>query len=88
MPNVLLEGWARCIPSLVLEHDPGGVVEGYRLGGFANGSFERLASLAGEMWAMRHDRTELTKRCRSYIRHEHAPEIVGAQWRDVIDAQS
>lgn len=85
MPNVLLEGWARGIPALVLAHDPGGVVEGYQLGGFANGSFERFASLAGEMWAMRHDRNLLAERCRSYIRREHAPEIVVAQWRSVID---
>ncbi|HWX88390.1 MAG TPA: glycosyltransferase family 4 protein, partial [Solirubrobacteraceae bacterium] len=84
MPNVLLEGWARGVPALVLTHDPGGVVERHGLGGFAGGSMARLTQLAEEMWRTRHDQAEVSKRCRTYLRREHAPESVAMQWYEIV----
>ena len=60
MPNVLLEGWSRGVPALVLRHDPGGVISAYGLGAFAHGSREGLVSLAREQWRTRHAREELS----------------------------
>jgi glycosyltransferase involved in cell wall biosynthesis len=84
MPNVLLEGWARGVPALVLTHDPGGVVERHDLGGFAAGSMKRFIMLAEEMWDTRHDQAELAERCRDYIRNAHASQTVARQWADVL----
>jgi glycosyltransferase involved in cell wall biosynthesis len=84
MPNVLLEAWSLGVPALVLAHDPGGVVATYRLGGFANGSRERLVELAREQWRSRHDREELALRCRAYLDAHHAPEMVLRGWLDVL----
>lgn len=84
MPNVLLEAWTRGVPALVLTHDPGGVVGRYGLGGFADGSFERLVELAREQWDSRDQRGELSQRCRDYIQAHHAPENVVEQWLDVL----
>lgn len=84
MPNVLLEAWSRGVPALVLTHDPGGVVTQHGLGGFANGSHEAFTALARELWESRHDREELSERCRAYIGENHSPEVVARQWRDVL----
>jgi glycosyltransferase involved in cell wall biosynthesis len=84
MPNVLLEAWSLGIPALVLTHDPGGVVATYGLGGFANGSRERLVELAREQWRNRDDREELEQRCRAYLAAHHAPETVLRGWLDVL----
>ena len=83
MPNVLLEAWSFGIPPLVRTHDPSGVVTAYRLGGFANGSRERLVELARDQWRSRHDREELALRCRAYLAAHHAPEAVLRGWLDV-----
>jgi glycosyltransferase involved in cell wall biosynthesis len=84
MPNVLLEAWCRGVPALVLTHDPDGVVEKHGLGGFANGSADRLVELAREQWASRDDRRLLSQRCRTYIQTHHAPELVTRQWLEVL----
>lgn len=84
MPNVLLEAWSRGVPALVLNHDPSGVVRTYGLGGFANGSPERLAELARELWATRGDRPHLSARCRAYVTDHHGPDAVAAQWLQVF----
>jgi len=84
MPNVLLEAWSRGVPALVLRHDPGGVVSAHQLGGFAEGSAERLVVLANEQWESRHDRSALAKRCRRYIVEHHAPEAVAERWLGVL----
>jgi glycosyltransferase involved in cell wall biosynthesis len=84
MPNVLLEAWARGVPALVLRHDPDGVIRTHGLGEFANGSLQRLAELAREQWATRHDQVELAQRCRRYIAAHHAPGIVVDQWVHVL----
>jgi glycosyltransferase involved in cell wall biosynthesis len=84
MPNVLLEAWARGVPALVLNHDPGGVVERYGLGGFAGGSMEEFVKLAREQWASRHDREDVAQRCRRYAETNHAEEVVVKRWIEVF----
>jgi glycosyltransferase involved in cell wall biosynthesis len=80
MPNIFLEGWSRGIPALALSHDPDGVIETNRLGGFAHGSQEELVRLARVLWSSRHDQAVLSARCRSYVEREHAASAVVTQW--------
>jgi glycosyltransferase involved in cell wall biosynthesis len=84
MPNVLLEGWSRGVPALVMTHDPGGVVQEYGLGGFANGSWQRFLDLARDQWDTRHERGALSSRCRMYVRKHHSPDFVVARWVQVL----
>jgi glycosyltransferase involved in cell wall biosynthesis len=84
MPNVLLEGWARGVPALVLTHDPDGLVARNELGWFADGSPERLAELAAAAWERRADQTELSARCRAYVAAEHAPSLIAERWEAVL----
>jgi glycosyltransferase involved in cell wall biosynthesis len=84
MPNVLLEAWCRGVPALVLEHDPGGVVNTYGLGGFAGGSRIRFAELARGQWSSRHDRSEVAQRCRAYVAAHHAPDAIATQWAGLL----
>lgn len=84
MPNVLLEGWARGVPALVLAHDPDGLVRRRDLGWSADGSPERLAQLAAAAWERRADMAELSARCRAYVAAEHAPEEIAARWEAVL----
>ncbi len=86
MPNVLLEGWSRGVPALVLNYDPGGVIEKYGLGDFANGSTERIIELARRQWHERDNRRTVSERCRRYIETYHAPEAVAEQWLHVVGA--
>jgi glycosyltransferase involved in cell wall biosynthesis len=80
MPNTLLEGWACGVPALSLTHDPDGVIASDGLGAFAGGSHERLVASAREMWASRHDRAALARRCVEYVRREHDIERVTDGW--------
>jgi glycosyltransferase involved in cell wall biosynthesis len=80
MPNVLLEGWARGVPALVLSHDPDGLIRRRGLGWSAEGSVERLADLAAAAWETRDDQAELSARCRAYVAAEHAPDRIAASW--------
>jgi glycosyltransferase involved in cell wall biosynthesis len=84
MPNVLLEAWARGVPALVLNHDPGGVIAEHGLGGFANGSMENFISLARELWATRNRRDALSERCRDYIAANHSPDAAATRWIQVL----
>ena len=84
MPNVLLEAWSRGVPALVLTCDPGGVVIKHGLGAFANGSQERFAELARELWQSRGDQDALSLRCRRYITDHHSPRKLARQWCDVL----
>jgi glycosyltransferase involved in cell wall biosynthesis len=88
MPNVLLEAWSRGVPALVLNHDPGGVVDGHRLGGNAHGSLERLVELARQHWLSREDRADVSERCRTYVQRHHAPEVIAQRWANVISKSS
>jgi glycosyltransferase involved in cell wall biosynthesis len=84
MPNIFLEGWSLGVPALALTHDPGGVIEREGLGGFAEGSEERLLMLAKELWETRGQQEGIAERCRAYIRREHAPEAVAPKWESVL----
>ncbi len=84
MPNVFLEAWVRGVPALALAHDLDGVLAREGVGGFAGGSPERLADLARDLWASRHDREELAERCRAHARREHAPDAVIDRWTAVL----
>lgn len=88
MPNVFLEGWARGVPSLALVLDPDGAIERHQIGGFAQGSTERLRELARELWQSRGDRADLSARCRRYIDEHHAPDVVASRWREALEAGS
>ena len=85
MPNVLLEGWARGVPALVLHHDPDGVIERHSLGGFAHGSLDRLAEHARSMWSSKHQQREIDERCRAYATERHSAAAVGEQWLRLLD---
>lgn len=84
MPNVLLEGWARGVPALVLSHDPDGLIRRRKLGWSAEDSPDRLAELAATAWDTRNDQAELSARCRAYVASEHAPDRIAARWEDVL----
>jgi glycosyltransferase involved in cell wall biosynthesis len=85
MSNVLLESWSAGVPGLALTHDPDGVIERERLGGFAHGSQERLVQLARELWEARGNRASLAERCRAYVAREHNPDAVAERWERVLE---
>ncbi len=84
LSNTFLEGWARGVPALALTHDPDNLIARYRIGGFAEGSSERLAALARELWDCRADQRELAARCQRYVLDEHSPDDVYAQWFETL----
>jgi glycosyltransferase involved in cell wall biosynthesis len=84
MPNVLLEGWARGVPALVLSHDPDNLIKRRRLGWSAEGSSTRFVQLATQAWERRRGQTELAARCRAYVGSEHSPERIAAQWEGLL----
>lgn len=88
MPNVFLEGWARGVPALALNHDPDGVIEREGVGSFAGGSTERFAELAAAMWSERCDQREVAARCRDYIAREHSSERILDCWEDILELRS
>lgn len=84
MPNVLLEGWARGVPALVLSHDPDGLIRRRGLGWYAEDSTERLAELAARAWEGRADQAQLSARCRAHVAAEHAPDRIAERWESVL----
>jgi glycosyltransferase involved in cell wall biosynthesis len=88
MPNIFLEGWARGVPALALTRDPDGVIRRHALGGFAEGSPERLLELARRLWQEREDQAGVAARCRQYIVEHHSPEVVSALWQDALGLAS
>jgi len=84
MPNIWLEGWARGIPALTLEHDPDALINRHGLGLACQGSPTRLAAAARTLWSSRDDQGELSARCRAYVAAEHAPDVVARKWCDAL----
>jgi glycosyltransferase involved in cell wall biosynthesis len=82
--NVLLEAWSRGVPALVYRHDPDQLVERYELGWAAKGSLDLLVELAARAWRDRHDLSETSERCRSYVVAEHAPARAAARWESAL----
>jgi len=84
MPNIFLEGWSRGVPALALSHDPDGVIEAHGLGEFAHGDATRFQAAAEQLWAARHNGTDLAERCERYVALNHAVEVVAARWHQVL----
>jgi glycosyltransferase involved in cell wall biosynthesis len=84
MPNTYLESWTRGVPALSLFHDPDGVIERESLGYVADGSRERFAAQARELWRSRANQSALRQRCRDYVAREHAPERVADHWAEAL----
>jgi glycosyltransferase involved in cell wall biosynthesis len=80
MPNTTLEGWARGVPALTLEHDPDGLIASHRLGVFAGGSWEVFVTGARELWKNREDAGELSERCRRFVIARYAAEQLADRW--------
>ncbi len=83
--NVLLEGWSMGVPALVLSYDPDGLLNRHGLGAFAAGEMDRFVASARELWRTRHDRVDLSHRCRTYVATHHAPESVAQQWAALME---
>lgn len=88
LPNILLEGWSRGVPALVLTHDPDCIVAQHRLGAFAEGSHAKLAEAAGELWETRGRDPDMVRRCREYVRRVHSPDAVAASWHGLLEGVS
>jgi glycosyltransferase involved in cell wall biosynthesis len=84
MPNIFLEGWARGVPALALQHDPDGMIEREGLGGFAGGDPARLAEQARELWAAREDQRELSARCIAHMSEHHSLDAVADGWVELL----
>jgi glycosyltransferase involved in cell wall biosynthesis len=86
MSNVLLEGWSMGVPALVLSYDPDGVLDKYGLGAFAAGEADKFVESARGLWRSRHDRVDVSRRCREYIAAHHAPELIVHQWSALLES--
>jgi glycosyltransferase involved in cell wall biosynthesis len=84
MPNIFLEGWARGVPALALQHDPDGVIVRERLGRFAAGDLVLLAHQARSLWEDREGQAETAERCVAYVRREHSLDAAARAWTEVI----
>jgi glycosyltransferase involved in cell wall biosynthesis len=88
MPNVFLEGWARGVPALALQHDPDGIIVRERLGAFAEGDPARLAEQARALWAARGNVRDLAERCVTHMDAHHSPEALADGWTRVLFADA
>jgi glycosyltransferase involved in cell wall biosynthesis len=84
-PNTFMEGWACGAPALSLRIDPDGVIRSRDLGHVANGSDRALADAARQLWDGRHNAKARGSAARSYIATTHDPDVVVAQWADLIE---
>jgi glycosyltransferase involved in cell wall biosynthesis len=85
MPNVFLEAWARAVPVLSLQYDPGGQIEARAAGRVAGGSQRELARIADDLARNRSLRRELGRNGRRYVNEVHDPAVVGDQWMALFD---
>lgn len=85
MPNVFLEAWARAVPVLSLQCDPGGQIEARAAGRVAGGSPRELARIADHLARDRSLRRELGRNGRRYVNEVHDPAAVGDQWMALFD---
>ena len=83
--NVFLEGWARGVPTLSLHVDPDGVITRHVLGAVANGSIEELAEVCALYLEDRRVVDEAGEAAYRYVRENHAPEVVGANWAELVE---
>jgi len=84
MPNLFLEAWARGVPVLSYGFDPDGRVARNGLGVGADGSSERFAAGARQLWAARNDRDRMRGRLRDYVERTHGIEAVSRRWVRLI----
>lgn len=84
MPNVTLEGWARGVPTVTLNHDPDGLIEAHQLGEFANGSWPAFVAGARRLWENRLTAAGLSERCRVYIAEEHGADVIVSHWIEAL----
>ena len=80
MPNVFLEAWARSVPVLSLQWDPGGQIEARTAGRIARGSHSELVRIADLVSRDQSLRRELGRNGRRYVNQVHDPVAVGNQW--------
>jgi glycosyltransferase involved in cell wall biosynthesis len=85
MPNVFLEAWARAVPVLSLQCDPGGQIERHNAGLVAGGSHAELVRSADSVSQDRTLRDQLGANGRRYVNGTHNPELVADQWMRVLE---
>ncbi len=84
MPNVFLEAWARAVPVLSLQCDPGGQIEARGAGRVA-GSHRELVRIADDLSRDPSLRRQLGRNGRRYVNEVHDPVAVGDQWLALFD---
>lgn len=80
MPNTTLEGWARGVPALTLEHDPDGLISTNGLGVFAGGSWDVFVEGARRLWEGPTDVEAMSERCRRFVQERYGADGLVERW--------